>query len=354
MMKRINSGMLCCILMIAVLVGCGKVGESVTDVDKDSVITDSEASGGLLDEDFWRVEDTNKENIRFSTGLEVVYPENWQGNIVLKEESGTLAFCEKGNADAGIGGDLFYLCLIERTQGMIVLSDWSKVLGLYKQGGKEYVLVQDQPGDRCYSETEQSLIDAYQTLNETIDNVLIKTDNMQGFMKCGIEDVEWVQYESDWEDNGQSANDSAENQNDVEAMFVNRHGDVFNSESDTAGVMATLKAFEWLVPRSSGECIADNLSAEENEFITESNKVLNGSEEAEDRVWIRIVQNSALPTEGSTIPHKDFIFYVVGEDAYVGIQSPEDNDSWAIWKMPDYGDWLAKEIDIYIRMTTGL
>ncbi len=80
----------------------------------------------------------------------------------------------------------------------------------------------------------------------------------------------------------------------IEDIFVNRHGDVFNSEGDTTGIMATLKAFEWLVPRSSGECIADNLSAEKNEFITESNKVLNGSEEVEDRVWIRIVPNGLV------------------------------------------------------------
>lgn len=140
----------------------------------------------------------------------------------------------------------------------------------------------------------------------------------------------------------------------MEAILVNRHGDVFNSEGDTVGIMATLKAFEWLVPRSDGECIADYLSAEENEFIAESINVLNGSEEAEDKIWIRIVQNPVLPTADSTIPHKDFIFYVVEEDAYVGIQSSEDNNSWTIWKMPDYGDWLEKEVNIYIRMTTGL
>ncbi len=339
-MRRIKSVLLC-ILMSAVFVGCGKAGES-------------EASGSLSEGDFWRVEDAGKEKVRFSTGLEVVYPENWQGNTVLREESGTVAFCEKGNADTGIGGDLFYLCLIEHTQDTVVLSDWSKVLGLYEQDGREYVLTQDQPGDRCYSEEEQSLIDAYQALSGTMDNVIIQTDHMQGFTECGVEDLDWVQYESAWEDNEQSANDSAENQNDMETIFVNRHGDVFNGEGDTAGIMATLKAFEWLVPRSSGECIADNLSAEENEFITESNKVLNSSEEAEDRVWIRITPGSVLQTEGSTIPHKDFLFYVVGEDAYVGIQSPTDNDLWAIWKMPDYGDWLEKEINIYIRMTTGL
>lgn len=341
MMRRIKSVLLC-VLMLAVFVGCGKVGES-------------EVSGSLSEGDFWKVEDTGKENVQFSTGLKLVYPENWQGNTVLREESGIVAFCEKGNADAGIGGDLFYLCLIERTQGTIVLSDWSKVLGLYEQGDREYVLVQDQPGDRCYSEDEQSLIDAYQTLSGTIDDVLIKTDNMQGFTECGIEDLDWVQYESAWEDNEQSANDFVENQNDMDIIFVNRHSDVFSGDGDTVGIVATLKSFEWLVPRSNGgECIADNISAAENEFITESNNVLDGAEETGDKVWIRIVQNPVLLTAGSTIPHKDFIFYVAGEDAYVGIQSSEDNNSWAIWKMPDYGDWLEKEINIYIRMTTGL
>ena len=182
-MRRVKSVLLWG-LISAALTGCGKAGES-------------EASGSLSEEDFWRVEDAGEENVRFSTGLEVVYPESWQGNTVLREESGAVAFCEKGNADAGIGGDLFYLCLIERTQGMIVLPDWSKVLGLYEQGGREYVLVQDQPGDRLYSEEEQSLIDAYLALSETMDNVIIKTDNMQGFTECGIEDLSWVQYESE-------------------------------------------------------------------------------------------------------------------------------------------------------------
>lgn len=275
-MRRIKSGMLC-VLMLAVFVGCGKVQESVTDFDKDSVITDGEAADSLLDEDFWRVEDTNKESVRFSTGLEVVYPESWQGNIVLREESGTLAFCEKGNADAGIGGELFYLCFYEHENDTVVLYDWDKVLGLYQQGGKEYVLVQDQPGDRQYSEDDEILINAYMRLSETLDDVIIKTDEMQGFTECGIEDLEWVQYESDWEDNGQSASDSAENQNDMETIFVNRHGDVFNSEGDTVGIMATLKAFEWLVPRSSGECVADNLSAEENEFITANIRTMGGT-----------------------------------------------------------------------------
>ncbi len=334
-------GLLVYLLLLVFISGCAKKPDT------------------LILQDFWNKKETaNKDSMKFVTGLEIIFPKEWQGNIVTDTDTGsdsnTISICEKGNAEAGIGGAVFYLNFFEYSEDMCVIMNSDKVLGIYEQGEKEYVLVMEMPGDRQYSEDDEILINAYTRLSETLDDVIIKTDEMHGFTECGIEDLEWLQYESDWEDNGQSANDSAENQNDVETVFVNRHGDVFNGEGDTAGIMETLKAFEWLVPRSSGECIADNLSAEENEFITESNKVLNGSEKAEDRVWIRIVQNSALPTEGSTIPHKDFIFYVVGEDAYVGIQSPEDNDSWAIWKMPDYGDWLAKEINIYIRMTTGL
>ena len=311
-------------------------------------------------EDFWKIEDISSEKnaaekgVKFATGLEIVYPDIWWGKIELKTDVNTLAVCEKENADVGIGGDLFYLRFYENENETVVIYDWDKVLGLHQQNGKEYVLVQDFPGDRCYSEDEQLLIDAYMELKNTIDNVVVKTDNMTGYLECGIDDLDWVQYESEWEDNEQSANDFVENQNDLETIFVNRHGDVINSEGDTVGVMATLKAFEWLIPRSSGECIAENLPAEENEFITDSINVLNGSEEAEDKVWIRIVQNPVLMTEGSTIPHKDLLFYVVGEEAYVGMQSPAANDSWAIWKMPDYGDWLEKEINIYIRMITGL
>lgn len=50
----------------------------------------------------------------------------------------------------------------------------------------------------------------------------------------------------------------------------------------------------------------------------------------------------------------DYLFYRQREDAYVGIQSAENNDLWTILKMADYGEWLEKEIRIYVRMTTGL
>ena len=84
--------------------------------------------------------------------------------------------------------------------------------------------------------------------------------------------------------------------------------------------------------------------------------MLGSSEEVEDHVWIRIEQEASIPQEGSLgqVSHKDYFFYVQGDDAYVGVQSAEDAGQWTILEMTDYGDWLGKEIDIYVRMTTGL
>lgn len=55
----------------------------------------------------------------------------------------------------------------------------------------------------------------------------------EGEYDLSIEDLDWVQYESDWEKNETPVQDSAENQNDMKTIFVNRRGDVFSSEGDT-------------------------------------------------------------------------------------------------------------------------
>lgn len=160
-------------------------------------------STNLSIKDFWKTEATGSNGtLRFATGLEIVFPKGWQGKTVLNsadelDDTGIVAICEKENAEAGLGGDLFYLYFFEYTENMTTLNDWEKVLGLYRQGGKEYVLVQDRPGDRCYSEDDQELIDAYLSLSETLEDVVIKTDDMPGFTKCGIEDLEWVRHEGD-------------------------------------------------------------------------------------------------------------------------------------------------------------
>ena len=138
-------------------------------------------------------------------------------------------------------------------------------------------------------------------------------------------------------------------------FWVNRQGEIFDSTNAPGGVDESLDTLVWMAFRG-GTVISEDMSAEENAFISESDRVLEGSEEAEDHVWIRIVQEPFTASEGSLgqVSHKDYIFYVQGEDAYVGVQSAEDTELWTILEMADYGDWLEKEIDIYVRMTTGL
>ena len=73
-------------------------------------------------------------------------------------------------------------------------------------------------------------------------------------------------------------------------------------------------------------------------------------------VWIRIEQEHFVAPEGSIgqVSHKDYIIYREGEDAYVGLQSVEDGNKWTVSRIAGYGEWLERELDIFIRMTTGL
>lgn len=156
--------------------------------------------------------------------------------------------------------------------------------------------------------------------------------------------------------NDEVMSDESEVSTEEEKHFwINRQGEVFDSTNAPGGVDESLDTLVWMAFRE-GTVISEDLSAKENAYISESDKVLEGSEETEGHVWIRIEQEASIPQEGSLgqVSHKDYIFYVQGEDAYVGVQSAEDTERWTILEMADYGDWLEKEIDIYIRMTTGL
>lgn len=67
--------------------------------------------------------------------------------------------------------------------------------------------------------------------------------------------------------------------------------------------------------------------------------------------------DSEAEPENAEVSNEDEKHYWVnrqGEDAYVGVQSAEDTEVWTILNMAGYGDWLEKEISIYIKMITGL
>lgn len=182
-MKKIY-GLLAYLLLLVFISGCAETADT------------------LSVQDFWNEEETaDNDTMKFVTGLEIIFPKEWRGNIVTDTDIGsysnTISICEKKNSEAGIGGAVFYLQLLEyiENENIYIINGLDKLLGKYKQGDKEYVLVLAIPGDRQYSEDDVTLINAYTCLNETLDNVIIKTDNMHKFTECGIDDLEWVLYE---------------------------------------------------------------------------------------------------------------------------------------------------------------
>lgn len=156
-------------------------------------------------EDFWKIEgEDDSDTLTFATGLEIRLPEHWVGKIVTDTELGpvhdpfdhTLFICEKENAQAGAGGVLFSLVFLKHEETVTYsIFQVNTVLGVYEQGGEEYVLIQEMPREMCYVEGNEDMKRDYENLSATVEEVLIKTEQMTGFTECGIEDLDWVEYE---------------------------------------------------------------------------------------------------------------------------------------------------------------
>ena len=58
--------------------------------------------------------------------------------------------------------------------------------------------------------------------------------------------------------------------------------------------------------------------------------------------------------ETSETGHGDYLIYKHGDNGYLAIQSGEDRTKWTVWELPGYGEWLDKEVAMFIRMVTGL
>jgi len=143
---------------------------------------------------------------------------------------------------------------------------------------------------------------------------------------------------------------------ETEIFYISYNGEIQQFDVDNAtGLMQNIKSLAWLAPRGGleMELIDEDVSEEENIYIYQSNNWENI--EDSNLVWLRIsnltdVQNKG---EGTSIPeNQDTLVYIQDQDMYVGIQN--SNLKWEIWKLTGYGDWLEKEIRIFIRVVTGL
>lgn len=137
-------------------------------------------------------------------------------------------------------------------------------------------------------------------------------------------------------------------------LLVNRNGEVekLDVTQSNTGIVSDIEALVWLAQRSVS---GDLITAEKNIYIEESNQCLNDNTEVGEHLWIRELRDKQETESGTTVSgHKDYLIYQEGEDAYVAIQSVENSDEWTLYQITGYGEWLQKEIDIFLRVMTGL
>lgn len=159
--------------------------------------------GTLSIEDFWNVEENEPSNtLTFATGLKIVLPQEWVGKILIdthiasvNPRNNTLIVREKENAEAGAGGDLFYLDLLlltDTTQINVYPSD--TILGIYTQGNAKYAFILQIPREMNYVEGDNEMKKLYEDFSSDVNSVQIITENMAGFEKVSEEDLDWFLY----------------------------------------------------------------------------------------------------------------------------------------------------------------
>lgn len=171
----------------------------------DAVTTDIQnTDNNILIDDFWKEVYVDSNTLKFATGLEIIFPDSWIEKTVYDVDIGpvnnptstTLSVYEKTNAEVNGSGVVFYLHLFLHEEGEIqYIYETDNVLGLYKQGDKEYILILATPHELPYVEDNEECKAAYEELSSTFNSVIIKTDDMIGFTQYDNDDLEWVQYE---------------------------------------------------------------------------------------------------------------------------------------------------------------
>ena len=176
------------IWILLLCVACGKVPAGNTDININR---------------FWEEASESENTLKFITGLEIILPDSWKGKTVYDVETGpesapvstTFIVSEKTNAEADGSGVLCYLSFYLHEAGeKQYIFETDRVLGLYEQGGKQYVLVLELPREMMYVEGNAELQTNYEALSAYTDLIQVKTGEMSHFTECSADDLEWIEY----------------------------------------------------------------------------------------------------------------------------------------------------------------
>ncbi|CCQ97900.1 conserved exported hypothetical protein [[Clostridium] ultunense Esp] len=160
----------------------------------------------------------------------------------------------------------------------------------------------------------------------------------------------------------QNLSDSQQKESSIKKLIqvtVKRGKEVFPfndpSISDHMGIVVDIQNLLWVAQRGG---IGIELETEK----MESNKLdqlLNVGATLKDPFYsVRLTFEPYKPEPGSNdLPHQDLLLFTNPnqvKDAYLGVQNPDHETEWMLYRLPDFNGWLAKEVDLLLRVYTGL
>lgn len=158
----------------------------------------------------------------------------------------------------------------------------------------------------------------------------------------------------------ENASSSSETMSDedqqITSMLICWNNDVFSFENsilDIAGLYKNIEAILWIAPRGGAgiDSEGNQIKAASNDFIQLSENLTSGERLEENVLLIRI--NRKYSVENTPMSYKDVVMYRDNEDAYLAWQMADDPDIWHLFRLPGYGEWLEKEVAIFMRCATG-
>ncbi|MEJ8547348.1 hypothetical protein [Brevibacillus borstelensis] len=165
-----------------------------------------------------------------------------------------------------------------------------------------------------------------------------------------------TQQQTEQEKSALSQSIQSQNQSDIEKVIVQRGHDIINlaEVSPERGLIANAEDFYRFAYRREGENLGIK-NEKELKFLQESQE--EGSSQ-NDYTYIRLVQTPYIPEIGENAhPRKDIVIYLDArypDDAFVGEQNPKKLEEWTIYQVKGYGNWLKKDIDLYLSLYKGL
>lgn len=143
----------------------------------------------------------------------------------------------------------------------------------------------------------------------------------------------------------------------ISNMLICWNNEVFsfeNSSLDIAGLYKNVDELLWIAPRGGAgiDSEGNQIEAASNELIQLSENMASGDKIEEDVLLLRL--NRKYAVENTPMSYKDIVMYRDNEDAYLAWQMAGDLNTWYLFRLPGYGEWLEKEVAIFMRCATGL